>query len=303
MKTAGELDGVGRVADPVDAAHPVPDVEVSPEVSHDASTRGRVARSILEHGPSTAAELAERLSLTPAAVRRHLAVLLESGHLVARERRVYGARGRGRPAKVFALTDTGRQGFYQAYDRLAVQALHFVRRAGGDAAVEAFAESLWRDLAREFHAEAAARAHADGGQPTGRTPATAPADAGSSPLAEAPDAGSAVDGPERPTVLRPADPGSPEQVALEGRVRTLVDVLNRQGFVASLHPVLTGQQVCQYHCPVAHVAREFPELCVAETKVFAELLGSHVQRIATIAHADGVCTTHIPHPVNRKVSR
>ena len=45
----------------------------------EATTRDRVARSILEQGPSTAAELAERLDLTPAAVRRHLAALIESG--------------------------------------------------------------------------------------------------------------------------------------------------------------------------------------------------------------------------------
>jgi predicted ArsR family transcriptional regulator len=45
---------------------------------------------------------------------------------------------------------------------------------------------------------------------------------------------------------------------------------------------------------VAHVAEEFPELCEAETEVFARLLGTHVQRLATIAHGDGVCTTHVP---------
>jgi predicted ArsR family transcriptional regulator len=55
-----------------------------------------------------------------------------------------------------------------------------------------------------------------------------------------------------------------------------------------------GEQICQHHCPVAHVAEEFPQLCEAETEVFAELLGSHVQRLATIAHGDGVCTTHLP---------
>jgi hypothetical protein len=42
------------------------------------------------------------------------------------------------------------------------------------------------------------------------------------------------------------------------------------------------------------VAEKFPELCEAETEVFARLLGTHVQRLATIAHGDGVCTTCIP---------
>jgi predicted ArsR family transcriptional regulator len=33
--------------------------------------------------------------------------------------------------------------------------------------------------------------------------------------------------------------------------------------------------------------------------MFADLLGSHVQRLATIAHGDGVCTTHLPHPTTQ----
>ena len=40
--------------------------------------------------------------------------------------------------------------------------------------------------------------------------------------------------------------------------------------------------------------QEFPQLCEAETEVFARLLGRHVQRLATIAHGDGVCTTNVP---------
>ena len=56
-------------------------------------------------------------------------------------------------------------------------------------------------------------------------------------------------------------------------------------------------QDCQHHCPVAHVAAEFPQLCEAETEVFARLLGRHVQRLATIAHGDGICTTNVPHPI------
>ena len=72
-------------------------------VQPDASTRERVVRSVLANGPSTARQLAERLELTPAAIRRHLAVLLEDGALEAREQRVYGHRSRGRPSKVFAM--------------------------------------------------------------------------------------------------------------------------------------------------------------------------------------------------------
>ncbi|HVD53700.1 MAG TPA: helix-turn-helix domain-containing protein, partial [Propionibacteriaceae bacterium] len=107
----------------------------------DASTRQRVASSILEHGPSTAAELAERLGLTPAAIRRHLDVLLAAGQVEAREQRIYGARGRGRPAKDFVLTDAGRSMFYTAYDDIAVDALDFLATTADPDAVTRFAEA------------------------------------------------------------------------------------------------------------------------------------------------------------------
>lgn len=55
-----------------------------------------------------------------------------------------------------------------------------------------------------------------------------------------------------------------------------------------------GVQICQHHCPVSHVAEEFPELCEAERAAFAEILGTHVQRLATIANGDFACTTHVP---------
>ena len=56
----------------------------------------------------------------------------------------------------------------------------------------------------------------------------------------------------------------------------------------------SGIEVCQHHFPVAHVASEFPELCEAEAEVMSRLLGTHVQRLATIANGDGVCTTFVP---------
>ena len=78
------------------------------------------------------------------------------------------------------------------------------------------------------------------------------------------------------------------------QVRAFAEALSEVGFATSVEPAPTGVQVCQHHCPVSHVAEEFPQLCEAETEAFARLLGRHVQRLATIAHGDGVCTTVIP---------
>lgn len=78
------------------------------------------------------------------------------------------------------------------------------------------------------------------------------------------------------------------------RAEALAKALSAEGYAASAESLASGGQLCQRHCPVAQVASEFPELCEAETEVIARLVGSHVQRLATIAHGDGVCTTHVP---------
>ncbi|GAA3743391.1 helix-turn-helix transcriptional regulator [Streptomyces tremellae] len=210
------------------------------------STRNRVARSILDHGPSTVAELADRLGLTAAAVRRHLDALAAESVVEPREKRVYGSRGRGRPAKVFALTDCGRDAFDQSYDKLAADALRWIAAAAGggeagEAAVAAFARAR---LAAQMEAY--------------RAPVEA------------------------------APPGT--------RAAALAEALSADGFAATTRAAPNGQgeQLCQHHCPVAHVAEQFPQLCEAETEAFSQLLGTHVQRLATIAHGDGVCTTFVP---------
>ncbi|MGP3705788.1 helix-turn-helix transcriptional regulator [Gordonia paraffinivorans] len=93
--------------------------------------------------------------------------------------------------------------------------------------------------------------------------------------------------------VQPAD--GPDDVA--DTVDEIADALTSAGYSANTRQVGNGMQICQHHCPVAHVATEFPELCEAETAVFTELLGTHVQRLATIANGDCACTTHVPiHP-------
>ena len=110
----------------------------------------RVARALLVTGPSTAADLAEALEMTPAGVRRHLAALVDEGLVVAHDRAPYGPtpkRGRGRPSSVFALTPEGRSACDQAYDDLALEALRFMEATFGPAAVESFAFARARRLA------------------------------------------------------------------------------------------------------------------------------------------------------------
>ena len=88
-----------------------------------------------------------------------------------------------------------------------------------------------------------------------------------------------------------------------GPVEVLARVFSDEGYAASVRELpVVGEQLCQQHCSIAHVAHEIPQLCEAETAAISRVLGSHVQRLATIAHGDGVCTTCIPHQQSDQMS-
>jgi predicted ArsR family transcriptional regulator len=87
------------------------------------------------------------------------------------------------------------------------------------------------------------------------------------------------------------------------RAEALAGALTAEGYAAGASTIASGGQLCQHHCPVAHVAAEFPQLCEAETQVISRLVGTHVQRLATIANGDGVCTTHIPSKKTNQILR
>ncbi len=142
MKKVGAADAPARGAAGAAPAGAAP--------ASSAPTRGQVARLILELGPSTAATLGGRLGLTPAAIRRHLDNLLAEGLIETRTARAYGNRGRGRPAKVFVITDAGRSAFEHAYDDLASNALRFLAETAGPEAIAEFARRQVSDLERRY---------------------------------------------------------------------------------------------------------------------------------------------------------
>ena len=223
-----------------------PGAAASPAAPQSVPTRERVRLAVSEHGPVTAAELGERMGLTPAAMRRHLDALVADGLIAEREAPSSGAKRRGRPARAYVLTDAGHAAMTAGYDTLANQVLEHLVRVGGDEAVEAVARERAREIAHSVK-----------------------------PLVDA-----AGDDPN-------------------ARACALAGALSSQGFAASTRPVaqgtpLAGVQLCQGHCPVQHVAANHPQFCEAEAEVFSEVLGVHVQRLASLAHGDHVCTTFIP---------
>jgi predicted ArsR family transcriptional regulator len=247
MDGTGVRPAAGVTGAAADASLPTtPAAAPVPQLGSERGTRARIARLILENGPVTAAALSTRLGLTPAAIRRHLDNLLAGGLIETRTARRPASRGRGRPAKLFVITDAGRSAFEHAYDDLATSALRFLAEVAGPGAVAEFARRQVAELERRY----------------------------------------------RPVM---------EAAAPEAKVTALAEALSADGYAASATSAPTrgtggGEQLCQHHCPVAHVAAEFPQLCEAETEAFARLLGTPVQRLATIAHGDGICTTHVTAP-------
>ncbi|MCA5893439.1 helix-turn-helix domain-containing protein [Isoptericola sp. NEAU-Y5] len=209
----------------------------------DGTTRRRVLELVAAEGPVSAAELAQALGLTSAAVRRHLGVLEEDGTIVVREAGPSTGR-RGRPARRYVVSTRGQSDLAGGYSELAAQVMRHLREVGGHDAVARFAAERYDAVVRRF----------------------APR-------------------------LTATDP--------QGRAAQLADLLAAEGYAASVRPVGTlvpTIQLCQGHCPVQGVAEEFGELCEAEAKAFSELLGTHVQRLATIAGGAHACVTNIPIP-------
>jgi predicted ArsR family transcriptional regulator len=111
------------------------------------------------------------------------------------------------------------------------------------------------------------------------------------------------------TILSGVDDAADGDV--KGAADRVASALTDAGYATTTTPVtgpVDGVQICQHHCPVSHAAAEFPELCEAEREAFAEILGTHVQRLATIVNGDCACTTHVPvsadkQPIIRRTAR
>jgi predicted ArsR family transcriptional regulator len=109
----------------------------------DETTRERVLGLIVSAGPVTAHEIAERLGVTSAGIRRHLIHLDEAGHIVEHEVPGHLDRGRGRPARAYVATPEGQRAIGGAYANVAVDALAFLRESGGlDAFIASEAQRL-----------------------------------------------------------------------------------------------------------------------------------------------------------------
>lgn len=241
------------------------------------STRERVLQLVVEEGPISAAALGRRLSITAAAVRRHLDAMTQEG-IVEVKQVSSRSRGAGRPSRRYVISQRGQDAFGDDYLALARSALKLLVGSGsGDAQP---ADTTAADV-RNTPPDAAAD-HADGGA----------VDPGARRLAEAYFADFEATHAEKLHAV--AD--------LDERTELLAALLAEAGFAGFTRQVgrdapqlaMHSTQLCQGHCPIREIAEDHPVFCEVETEMLARLLDVDVRRLSTQAGGAHVCTTHVP---------
>ena len=87
--------------------------------------------------------------------------------------------------------------------------------------------------------------------------------------------------------------GRVDGATLAERTDALAEVLSEQGFMAEVESAPGGLRLCQHNCTVEHLAAELPDLCTSEAELFERLLGTPVEREATVVDGAVRCVTRI----------
>ncbi len=110
------------------------------------STKQDILHFLLKHGQTTAQELADRLQITPQAIRRHLKDLEAEG-LIAHE--VVPA-AMGRPNYRYGLSKRGREQFSNRHDEFAVSLLDTLAETVGPDQMGSILRKQWERKALEY---------------------------------------------------------------------------------------------------------------------------------------------------------
>ncbi len=225
----------------------VQSVEAVAAATHDGQTRSAVVRLLLESGSITAGQIGDQLGLSAAGVRRHLDVLIDVGEAESVPAAPWQQAGRGRPAKRYRLTATGRAKLDHSYDDLASAAMRQLREIGGEEAVRSFARQRIDTILSGVEA---------------------------------------------------ADSDADEEI--EATAERIAGALSKAGYVATTTQVggpIHGVQICQHHCPVSHVAEEFPEL--VRNRAAGDCRGAGYPRAAVGDNRQRRLRMHHPRPARR----
>jgi DeoR family transcriptional regulator, suf operon transcriptional repressor len=114
--------------------------------THEPTTKQDILQYLLQQGQATAQELAERLEISPQAIRRHLKDL-ETEELIHHKP---VQAGMGRPQHVYELTRQGRDRFPSRYDEFAVSLLDTLAETVGSDQMGSILRKQWERKALEY---------------------------------------------------------------------------------------------------------------------------------------------------------
>ncbi|MDB9432282.1 iron-sulfur cluster biosynthesis transcriptional regulator SufR [Microcystis aeruginosa] len=111
-----------------------------------ASTKDDILQYLLKNGQSTAQDLAEELSISPQATRRHLKDLEGEGLI-----EYFAVQNKiGRPQHIYRLSRQGRGRFPHNYDNFAVSFLNTLVETVGEQQVGEILKKQWQRKAAEY---------------------------------------------------------------------------------------------------------------------------------------------------------
>ena len=85
--------------------------------------------------------------------------------------------------------------------------------------------------------------------------------------------------------------------SLAERASVLAEMRTRQGYMAESDARSEGESVIrEYNCAIREIAARFPEVCAAEERFFAELLGASVEREGHILEGCNACEYRLRAP-------
>jgi len=73
--------------------------------------------------------------------------------------------------------------------------------------------------------------------------------------------------------------------SLGGKWQELARIRDEEGYMARV----TGRGLTEHHCPIAAIAREFPEVCRLEKLLFESVLGTRLDRTDHLASGGRAC--------------
>jgi predicted ArsR family transcriptional regulator len=197
------------------------------------SSQHSLLNCLKTRGPQSVRRLATFLSITPMGIRQHLAELAEAGLVEPGEQR---KQKRGRPLRLWQLSEAGHARFPDHHDLLASDLLTQLHSSLGASATEQLAKSVQLDrLPAQQHRL----------QELINTQTAAPL----------------------PNAL-PA-----EAAEFKQRLQALVTLRQEQGYMAELRLLPDGWLLVQNHCPIKHAALSSPGFCSAEIDLLQALLG------------------------------